>query len=54
MEGDYLPNSPFHATPGKAANIKVAVRLRPPLDQERKSGETFEKLQVGQDEGAVR
>ena len=34
----------------KAANVKVAVRCRPPLEHEIKNGATFEKLVV--DSGA--
>jgi hypothetical protein len=45
------PASPFHDAPGKHANIKVAVRCRPPLDHER--GQTFEKLSVDQSQRAV-
>ena len=41
---DQIPQSPFHEAPGKNANIKVAIRCRPPLDHERKAGEAFEKL----------
>jgi hypothetical protein len=51
---DTIPQSPFHDAPGKAANIKVAVRCRPPLEHERKAGEGFEKLQVNQEDRAVR
>ena len=30
----------------QVANIKVAIRCRPPLEQETKSGSTYEKLVV--------
>ena len=35
------------------ANIKVAVRCRPPLDNELKQGSTFEKLMMNSTQKAV-
>ena len=51
MEGalgfEYDSQFPFGEGPNtKAANIKVAVRCRPPLESEIKNGSTFEKLRT--------
>jgi hypothetical protein len=35
-------------------NIRVAVRVRPPLDPELQSGNTFDKLQVDHDKKLVK
>jgi hypothetical protein len=53
MEGtfgfEYDSQFPFGEGPNtKAANIKVAVRCRPPLETEIKNGNTFEKLRTDQ------
>ena len=35
-------------------NIRVAVRVRPPLEHEKQAGNTFEKMQVDHDNKNVR
>jgi len=45
MEAKGKPSGPFSGGPGKAANVKVAVRCRPALEHELKAN-TFEKLVV--------
>ena len=59
MEGalgyEYDNHFPFGEGPNtKAANIKVAVRCRPPLENEIKNGNTFEKLRIDQVSKGVR
>jgi hypothetical protein len=53
QEGEGDPSLPFGQTMDEkvkreAANIKVAIRCRPPLENELKSNNTFEKLVVSQ------
>jgi hypothetical protein len=52
---EYDNHFPFGEGPNtKAANIKVAVRCRPPLENEIKNGNTFEKLRIDQVSKGVR
>ena len=53
QEGEGDPSLPFGQTMDEkvkreAANIKVAIRCRPPLENELKGNNTFEKLVCSQ------
>jgi len=41
-----MDEDPFSDCKKHVANIKVAIRCRPPLEHESKAGNTFEKLVV--------